>query len=168
MLLKCAPEQKDTTGNEILSICRSLYLTKHKLSFQCVKQIYLLLLEQSILLPALKLGIESGTHELQKLAIEQIRAVTQIDASNCDTELLSLLLNNKLVVDCVSTVFYPYLLKHLLTNREEGQYTVEEIAEQLNQAGCTAEGGSLLMYHRATHPSLSTFSAALSVTKKWL
>ncbi|XP_060709523.1 NBAS subunit of NRZ tethering complex isoform X1 [Hemiscyllium ocellatum] len=168
MLVKCAPEKQDTTGNEILSICRSLYLTKHKLPFKWVKQIYLLLLEQSILLPALKLGIESGNHELQKLVMEQIRAVSQIDASNCDTELLSLLLNNKLVVDCVSTVFYPYLLKHLLANHEEGQYTVEEIAEQLNEAGCTAEGGSLLMYHRATHPSLSTFSAALSVTKRWL
>ncbi|XP_041043793.1 neuroblastoma-amplified sequence isoform X1 [Carcharodon carcharias] len=168
MLVKCAPEQKSTTGNEILAICRSLYLTKHKLPFQYVKQICLLLLDQAILLPALKLGIESGNHELQALAMEQMRAIAQIDASTCDSELLSLLLNNKLVADCVSTVFYPHLIKHLLANREEGQYSVEEIAEQLNRAGCTAEGGSLLMYHKATHPSLCTFSAALSVTKRWL
>ncbi|XP_067884632.1 NBAS subunit of NRZ tethering complex [Heterodontus francisci] len=168
MLVKCIPEHKGTTGNEILAICRSLYLTKYKLPFQYVKQICALLLDQSILLPALKLGIESGNHELQTLAMERIRTVTQIDASSCDSELLSLLLNNKLVVDCVSTVFYPHLIKHLLANHEEGQCSVDEIAEQLNRAGCTAEGGSLMMSHRATHPSLSTFSAALSVTKRWL
>uniref|UniRef100_UPI00398F3E93 NBAS subunit of NRZ tethering complex n=1 Tax=Pristiophorus japonicus TaxID=55135 RepID=UPI00398F3E93 len=168
MLVKCAPEQKATTGNEILAICRSLYLTKHKLPFPYVKQICLLLLDQSILLPALKLGIENGNHELQTLAMERIRAVTQIDASSCDSELLSLLVNKKLVVDCVSTVFYPHLIKHLLANHEEGQCSVDEIAEQLNRTGYTAEGGSLMMSHRATHPSLSTFSAALSVTKRWL
>lgn len=50
----------------------------------------------------------------------------------------------------------------------EGQCSVDEVAEQLNQAGYTAEGGSLLMSHRAVHPSLSTFSAALTVTRRWL
>ncbi|XP_051880260.1 NBAS subunit of NRZ tethering complex isoform X2 [Pristis pectinata] len=168
MLGKCDPEHKITTGNEILGICRSLYSTKHKLPVQYVKQICILLLDQSILLPALKLGIETDSHELHTLAMERIRAVTQIDASSCDSELLSLLLDKKLVVDCISTVFYPHLIRHLLTDHKEGQCSVDEIAEQLNQAGFAAEGGSLLMSHRAVHPSLCTFSAALNVTKRWL
>ncbi|XP_072107378.1 NBAS subunit of NRZ tethering complex isoform X1 [Mobula birostris] len=168
MLGKCNPEHKITTGNEILGICRSLYLTKHKLPVQYVKQIYILLLDQSILLAALKLGIETDSHELQTLAMEQLKSVPQIDASSCDSELLSLLLDKKLVVDCISTVFYPHLIKHLLANHKEGQWSVDDIAEQLNQAGYAAEGGSLIMSHRAVHPSLCTFSAALNVAKRWL
>ncbi|XP_055491305.1 NBAS subunit of NRZ tethering complex [Leucoraja erinacea] len=168
MLGKCDPDQKIATANEVLDICRSLYSTKHKLPIQYVKKICILLLEQSILLPALKLGIETDNHELQILAMERIKAVDQIDASSCDSELLSLLLNKKLMVDCISTAFYPHLIRHLLGNHMEGQCSVDEVAEQLNQAGYTAEGGSLLMSHRAVHPSLSTFSAALTVTRRWL
>lgn len=49
---------------------------------QYVKKICILLLEQSILLPALKLGIETDNHELQILAMERIKAVDQVRIFN--------------------------------------------------------------------------------------
>uniref|UniRef100_A0A4W3IP51 NBAS subunit of NRZ tethering complex n=1 Tax=Callorhinchus milii TaxID=7868 RepID=A0A4W3IP51_CALMI len=122
MLTKCSTEQKGAMGSEVLAICRSLYKTKHRLPLQCMKQIWTMLLDKSLLLPALKLGIESDDCELQTLAMEQIRSVIQIDDSSCDSELLSLLLNKKLVVDCLSTAFYPHLMKQLLAGRRNVVY----------------------------------------------
>ena len=68
-----------------------------------------------------------------------------MDDSNCDAEILSLLLNAKLVVKCISTAFYPRLIDHLLANQAEGGWDVEEIAKQLKEAGFNAEAGSLLL-----------------------
>ncbi|XP_067400847.1 NBAS subunit of NRZ tethering complex isoform X2 [Emydura macquarii macquarii] len=168
MLSWCPTEQKENMGNEILLICRSLYETKHKLPVECTKELCLLLLTQSLLLPSLKLLVESEDQDLHALALEQITAVAKIDDSSCDSEILSLLLNAKLVVKCVSTVFYPHLINHLLANQEEGHWDVEEIAKQLQEGGFNAEAGSLMMSFKGTHPALRTFSTALSFIQRWI
>ncbi|KAH0621966.1 hypothetical protein JD844_023774 [Phrynosoma platyrhinos] len=168
MLMKCQQEYKENTGNEILKICRSLYGTKHMLSAECIKDLCLLLLNQSLKLPSLKLLVESRDQDLHFLALEQITALSKVDDSNCDSELLSLLLDEKLVVKCISTVYYPHLVNHLLAKQEEGRWNVEEIAKQLQETGFTAEAGSLLMACKGTHPGLQTFSAALSAVKHWI
>nr|XP_006006206.1 PREDICTED: neuroblastoma-amplified sequence isoform X2 [Latimeria chalumnae] len=168
MLSKSTGEQKGTMGNEVLKICRSLYSTKHKLSVECIKHVNISLLDLSLLVPALKLMVESKDQDLQMQALKQITAVTKVDESNCDAELLSLLLDAKLVVKCISTAFYPHLIKHLLANQESGCWNIEEIAQQLQAADCTAEAGSLMLSYRSAHPALSTFSTALRVIKKWL
>nr|XP_033793445.1 neuroblastoma-amplified sequence [Geotrypetes seraphini] len=167
MLCSCALEQKENVGNEVLKICRSLYNTKHVLSVECVKELCLVLLKQALLLPSLKLLIESQDQRLHALAIEQITAVSKISPMNCDSEVLSLLLDAKLVVKCVSTRFYPHLINHLLTKQEEGQWDIEEIAQQLQINGYHVEAGSLMMSYRGTHPALRSFSTAFTAIKHW-
>ncbi|XP_074751723.1 NBAS subunit of NRZ tethering complex isoform X3 [Athene noctua] len=168
MLHRCPPEEKESAGNEILKMCRSLYETKHMLPVECIKELCLLLLNQSLLLPSLKLLVESKDQDLHAVALEQITAVAKVDDSNCDAEILSLLLNAKLVVKCVSTAFYPCLIDHLLANQGEGDWDVEEIAKQLKEAGFNAEAGSLLMSYRGTHPALRTFTTALQAIQHWI
>ncbi|XP_059585522.1 NBAS subunit of NRZ tethering complex isoform X2 [Alligator mississippiensis] len=168
MLLKCPTEQKEIMGDEILKICRSLYETKHRLPVECIKELSLLLLNQSLLLPSLKLLVESRDQDLHAVALEQITAVAKVDDSNCDSEILSLLLNEKLVVKCISTVFYPHLINHLLAKQEEGSWNVEEIAKQLQEEGFSAEAGSLLMSYKETHPALRTFTTALHAIHHWI
>uniref|UniRef100_A0A8B9PRA0 NBAS subunit of NRZ tethering complex n=1 Tax=Apteryx owenii TaxID=8824 RepID=A0A8B9PRA0_APTOW len=168
MLQRCPPEEKEKTGNEILKICRSLYETKHMLPVECIKELCLLLLNQSLLLPSLKLLVESKDQDLHTVALEQITAVAKVDDSNCDAEILSLLLNAKLVVKCISTAFYPHLIDHLLAKQDEGGWDVEEIAKQLKEAGFNVEAGSLLMSHRGTHPALRTFTTALQAIQHWI
>ncbi|XP_042740699.1 neuroblastoma-amplified sequence isoform X2 [Lagopus leucura] len=168
MLQRYPPEEKDSMGNEILKICRSLYDTKYKLPVECIKEICLLLLDHSLLLPSLKLLVESMDQDLHTMALKQITAVTKVDDSNCDAEILSLLLNAKLVVKCVSTAFYPRLIDHLLANQAEGGWDVEEIAKQLKEAGFNAEAGSLLLSYRGTHPALRTFTSALQTIQHWI
>ncbi|XP_031960030.1 neuroblastoma-amplified sequence isoform X3 [Corvus moneduloides] len=168
MLQRCPPEEKENTGNEILKICRSLYETKHMLPVKCIKELCLLLLNQSLLLPSLKLLVESKDQDLHAVALEQITAVAKVDDSTCDAEILSLLLNAKLVVKCMSTAFCPRLIDHLLANQGQGGWDVEEIAKQLKEAGFNAEAGSLLMAHRGTHPALRTFTAALQAVQHWI
>ncbi|XP_062471865.1 NBAS subunit of NRZ tethering complex isoform X3 [Pezoporus occidentalis] len=167
MLQRCPPEEKENTGNEILKICRSLYETKHMLPAKCIKEICLLLLNQSLLLPSLKLLVESKDQDLHTMALEQIKAVTKVDDSNCDMEILSLLLDAKLVVKCISTAFCPRLIDHLLANQGEGGWDVEEIAKELKKAGFSAEAGSLLLYHQGIHPALRTFTTALQTIQHW-
>ncbi|KAM9563343.1 NBAS subunit of NRZ tethering complex isoform 2-T2 [Guaruba guarouba] len=168
MLQRCPPEEKENTGNEILKICRSLYETKHMLPAKCIKEICLLLLNQSLLLPSLKLLVESKDRDLHSMALEQITAVAKVDDSNCDAEILSLLLDAKLVVKCISTAFCPRLIDHLLANQGEGGWDVEEIAKELKKAGFSAEAGSLLMYHQGIHPALRTFATALQAIQHWI
>uniref|UniRef100_A0A8C0UQH5 NBAS subunit of NRZ tethering complex n=1 Tax=Cyanistes caeruleus TaxID=156563 RepID=A0A8C0UQH5_CYACU len=168
MLQRCPPEEKENTGNEILKICRSLYETKHMLPAKCIKELCLLLLNQSLLLPSLKLLVESKDQDLHAVALEQITAVAKVDDSTCDAEILSLLLNAKLVVQCMSTAFCPRLIEHLLANQGQGGWNVEEIAQQLKEAGFSAEAGSLLMAHRGTHPALRTFTTALQAVQHWI
>uniref|UniRef100_A0A674GM37 NBAS subunit of NRZ tethering complex n=1 Tax=Taeniopygia guttata TaxID=59729 RepID=A0A674GM37_TAEGU len=168
MLQRCPPEEKESTGNEILKICRSLYETKHMLPVKCIKELCLLLLNQSLLLPSLKLLVESKDQDLHAVALEQITAVAKVDDSTCDAEILSLLLNAKLVVKCMSTAFCPRLIDHLLANQGQGGWDVEEIAQQLKEAGFSAEAGSLLMAHRGTHPALRTFTTALQAVQHWI
>uniref|UniRef100_A0A8C3R102 NBAS subunit of NRZ tethering complex n=1 Tax=Cyanoderma ruficeps TaxID=181631 RepID=A0A8C3R102_9PASS len=168
MLQRCPPEEKENTGNEILKICRSLYETKHMLPAKCIKELCLLLLNQSLLLPSLKLLVESKDQDLHAVALEQITAVAKVDDSTCDAEILSLLLNAKLVVKCMSTAFCPRLIEHLLAHQGQGGWDVEEIAQQLKEAGFSAEAGSLLMAHRGTHPALRTFNTALQAVQHWI
>ncbi|RMC17230.1 hypothetical protein DUI87_05808 [Hirundo rustica rustica] len=168
MLQRCPPEEKKNTGNEILKICRSLYDTKHMLPAKCIKELCLLLLNQSLLLPSLKLLVESKDQDLHAVALEQITAVAKVDDSTCDAEILSLLLNAKLVVKCMSTAFCPRLIEHLLANQGHGGWDVEEIAQQLKEAGFSAEAGSLLMAQRGTHPALRTFNTALQAVQHWI
>ncbi|XP_036080545.1 neuroblastoma-amplified sequence isoform X2 [Rousettus aegyptiacus] len=124
MLTRCAVEDKEGLGNEVLKICRSLYNTKQ-------------------MLPA------------------------EVNDSNCDRELLSLLLDAKLLGPCVSTAFYPRIVEHLLAS-QQGRWDTEALARDLREAGHEAEAGSLLLAARGTHRALRTFSMALSAGRHWL
>ncbi|XP_028914479.1 neuroblastoma-amplified sequence isoform X2 [Ornithorhynchus anatinus] len=168
MVSSCTEENKEALGNEVLKICRSLYHTKQMLPVECIKELCLLLLNQALLLPSLKLLVESQDRDLHVVALEQIKTVGKVEDSNCDPEILGLLLDAGLVVDCVSTSFYPRLINHLLAHHEEQQWAVEEIVQQLQKAGFPAEAGSLLLKYKGTHPSLRTFSAALRAVQLWL
>ncbi|XP_014445107.1 neuroblastoma-amplified sequence isoform X2 [Tupaia chinensis] len=168
MLTRCTEENKEGLGNEVVKICRSLYNTKQMLPAECVKELCLLLLGQSLLLPCLKLLLESQDEELHALALGQITAVEKVNDANCDQELLSLLLDAKLLVQCVSTPFYPHVIGHLLASLQQGHWDVEELARHLQEAGHEAEAGSLLLAARGTHRALRTFSTALSAARQWV
>ncbi|XP_040848780.1 neuroblastoma-amplified sequence isoform X2 [Ochotona curzoniae] len=168
MLTRCTVENKEALGNEVLKICRSLYNTVQMLPAECVKELCRLLLDQSLLLPSLKLLLESQDEALHATAMEQLAAVTEVNDSNCDHELLSLLLDAKLLVKCISTPFYPHIIEHLLASLQQGRWDAEELAKHLQQAGHQAEAGSLLLAVRGTHPALRTFSTALSAAQHWV
>ncbi|XP_072498758.1 NBAS subunit of NRZ tethering complex [Notamacropus eugenii] len=168
MLSRCMDENKAALGQDVLTLCRSLYHTPQSLPLECVKELALMLLSRSLLLPALKLLVESQDTALQALALEQITAVAQVDESNCDPELLSLLLDAKLVTGCISTPFYPHLINHLLAHQKEGPWSVDETALQLREAGHSVEAGSLLLASRGIYSALCTFSAALGAARHWI
>ncbi|KAM9201405.1 NBAS subunit of NRZ tethering complex [Dugong dugon] len=168
MLTRCTVENKERLGNEVLKICRSLYNTTQMLPAQCVKELSLLLLNQCLLLPSLKLLLESQDENLHALALEQITAIAKVDDSNCDQELLSLLLDAKLLAKCISTPFYPRIVDHLLASLQQGRWDAEELSRHLREAGHEAEAGSLLLAVRGTHRALRTFSTALSAGQHWV
>ncbi|GAB1297311.1 Neuroblastoma-amplified sequence [Apodemus speciosus] len=168
MLTRCTAENKQGLGDEVLKICRSLYNTTQMLPVEAVKELCLLLLHQSLLLPSLKLLLESGDGTLQAMVLEQISAVTKVNDSNCDQELLSLLVDAKLLVKCVSTPFYPHIVDHLVANNQQGRWDIEELARHLQEAGHEVEAGSLLLAVQGTHRVFRTFSTALSAVRQWV
>ncbi|KAM8953953.1 NBAS subunit of NRZ tethering complex isoform 2-T2 [Pelodytes ibericus] len=161
-------KENEEQSAEILKICRSLYNSRHMPSVECIKEICELLLNHSMLLTSLKLLIESHNKDLHSKALELLTAVTKVTEGNCDSEVLSLLLDAKLMVKCIHTVYYAHLFNHLLSKQEDGQWDVEEIAKELHSGGYDAEAGSLLMSYKGTHTALRTFSSALNTLKRWL
>nr|XP_058934214.1 NBAS subunit of NRZ tethering complex isoform X2 [Kogia breviceps] len=168
MLTRCTEENKEGLGNEVLKICRSLYNTEQMLPAEGVKELCSLLLHQALLLPSLKLLLESRDEHLHAVALDHITAIAKVNDSNCDRELLSLLLDAKLLVKCVSTPFYPRLVEHLLASPQQGRWDAEELARHLRAAGHEAEAGSLLLAARGTHRALRTFSTALGAAQHWV
>ncbi|KAJ8270630.1 hypothetical protein GJAV_G00117350 [Gymnothorax javanicus] len=168
-LRRTGAEGEVDLGKEVLGMCRSLQPTKHKLPIECVSQISGLLLEQpGLQLEALKLMTESGDQQLLTLALDQIRAVNKAEESNCDDELLTLLLDARLLIRCVGTVYYPKLVDHLLAHHQERGWDVEQMCREMKEAGRLAEAGSLLLAHRGAHQGQFTFNSALAIVKRWL
>ncbi|CAL9692306.1 unnamed protein product [Knipowitschia caucasica] len=156
-------------GQQVVAMVRSLYNTKHKLPAQCLRSVAALLLQQpSLQQAALKLMAESTNEELLRLTLDQVNSMSADCASECDPELLSLLLDAGLLVGCVSSPLYPLLSSHMLSHQSEGGWDVEAASSALLSAGHAAEAGSLLLAHRGTHQSHFTFNTALAVLKKWL
>ncbi|XP_059798164.1 NBAS subunit of NRZ tethering complex isoform X2 [Balaenoptera ricei] len=168
MLTRCTVENKEGLGNEVLKICRSLYNTEQMLPAEGVKELCSLLLHQALLLPSLKLLLESRDEHLHAMALDHVTAIAKVNDSNCDRELLSLLLDAKLLVKCVSTPFYPRLVEHLLASPQQGRWDAEELARHLRAAGHEAEAGSLLLAARGTHRALRTFRTALGAAQHWV
>ncbi|XP_062293103.1 NBAS subunit of NRZ tethering complex isoform X1 [Scomber scombrus] len=170
-LTQCQGSQvKLDLGQQVVTMVRSLYNTKHKLPAQCIRHIATLLLQDqaSHQQPALKLMAESGDEQLLQLTLDQINSMTAETASCCDAELLTLLLDARLLVGCVSSPLYPLLSSHMLSHQQEGGWDVEKAAAELLAAGHGPEAGSLLLAHRGTHQAQFTFNSALAVLKKWL
>ncbi|PNI72710.1 NBAS isoform 7, partial [Pan troglodytes] len=92
----------------------------------------------------------------------------EVNDSNCDQELLSLLLDAKLLVKCVSTPFYPHIVDHLSASLQQGRWDAEELGRHLREAGHEAEAGSLLLAVRRTHRAFRTFSTALRAAQHWV
>ncbi|KAM3930473.1 NBAS subunit of NRZ tethering complex isoform 2-T2 [Leptodactylus fuscus] len=168
MLSNCETDNREETSTEVLKLCRSFYKSRHAFSAECIGAICSLLLQNDMLLTSLKLYIESGDSSLHSKALELLTAVTKVTDSNCDSEILSLLLDAKLLVKCIGTIYYPHMVNHLLAAPEDAKWNVEEIAKELHDSGYKAEAGSLLMSYRGTHPALRTFTSAFSSLKRWL
>ncbi|KAM5316025.1 NBAS subunit of NRZ tethering complex isoform 2-T2 [Glossophaga mutica] len=168
MLTRCTGEPKAGLGSEVLELCRSLYNTSQMLPAECVEELCALLQSRGLLLPSLKLLLESPDARLPALALEHLAAVPKVNDSNCDQELLSLLLDAKLLVKCISTPFYPHAIEHLLASPQQGRWDAEELARHLRDAGHEAEAGSLLLAVRGTHRALRTFSTALKASQHWV
>ncbi|MCJ8750035.1 hypothetical protein PDJAM_G00194480 [Pangasius djambal] len=165
VLTHCSTGLNISVGHEILAMCRSLYTTKHKLNPQCIGHISSLLLKSGLKLAALKLMAESKDKQLLALTLDQIKSITSVGEECCDSELLALLLDAGVLVQCVNSALYPLLVSHMLS---QGSWDVDAAARQLQQAGHHAQAGSLLLAHRGAHPALATFNSALSVLRKWI
>ncbi|XP_041814881.1 neuroblastoma-amplified sequence [Chelmon rostratus] len=171
LLTRCqGSEVRLDLGQQVVTMVRSLYNTKHKLPAQCIRHITTLLLQSqpSLQQPALKLMAESGDEQLLQLTLDQINSMTAETATLCDAELLSLLLDAGLLVGCASSALYPPLSSHMLSHQQEGGWDVEKAAAELLAAGHGPEAGSLLLAHRGTHQAQFTFNSALAVLRKWL
>ncbi|XP_068433221.1 NBAS subunit of NRZ tethering complex isoform X2 [Clinocottus analis] len=171
LLTRCqAPEVRSDLGQQVVTMVRSIYTTKHKLPAQCIRHVATLLLQDqhSLQLPALKLMTESGDEQLLQLTLDQINSMSAETASSCDVELLSLLLDAGLLVGCVSSALYPPLSSHMLSHQQEGGWDVKKAAAELLAAGHGPEAGSLLLAHRGAHRAQFTFNSTLAVLKKWL
>uniref|UniRef100_A0A8C1LQR9 NBAS subunit of NRZ tethering complex n=1 Tax=Cyprinus carpio TaxID=7962 RepID=A0A8C1LQR9_CYPCA len=131
-------------GNEVLTMCRSLYTTKHKLN------------------PQVRVCVSSSLHTS---STDSMFNVKKKESEVCDSELLSLLLNAGMLISCVDTALYSSLVSHMLA---QGEWDVEKAARDLHQAGHSAQAGSLLLSYRGSHPGQFTFNSALSVIRKWL
>ncbi|XP_026175129.1 NBAS subunit of NRZ tethering complex isoform X3 [Mastacembelus armatus] len=140
-------------AQQVVTMVRSLYNTKHKLPVQCIGHIATLLLQNqpSLQQPALKLMAESRDEQLLQLTLDQINSMSAETASSCDAELLSLLLDAGLLVGCVSSTLYPLLSSHMLSHQQEGGWDVEKAAAELLAAGHRPQAGSLLLAYRGTH-----------------
>uniref|UniRef100_A0A671NN77 Neuroblastoma-amplified sequence N-terminal domain-containing protein n=1 Tax=Sinocyclocheilus anshuiensis TaxID=1608454 RepID=A0A671NN77_9TELE len=145
-------------GSEVLTMCRLLYPTKHKLN------------------PQVRVWVSSSLHtnstdsmfkvKKKKICVDAENTPTfVIDLCVCDSELLSLLLNAGMLISCVDTALYSSLVSHMLA---QGEWDVEKAACDLHQAGHSAQAGSLLLSYRGSHPGQFTFNSALSVIRKWL
>ncbi|KAM9497126.1 NBAS subunit of NRZ tethering complex isoform 1-T1 [Clarias gariepinus] len=165
VLTHCSTGMNVSVGSEILTMCRSLYTTKHKLNPQCIGHISSLLLKNGLKLAALKLMAESKDEQLLALTLDQIGSITSVNEECCDSELLTLLLDAGVLVQCVNSALYPLLVSHMLS---QGSWDVDAAARQLQQGGHHAQAGALLLAHRGAHPALTTFSTALSVLRKWI
>ncbi|TKS76461.1 Neuroblastoma-amplified sequence [Collichthys lucidus] len=71
---------------QVVTMVRSLYNTKHKLPAQCIRHITTLLLQSqpSLQQPALKLMAESGDEQLLQLTLDQINSMTARQESKTD------------------------------------------------------------------------------------
>uniref|UniRef100_A0A672QJT6 Neuroblastoma-amplified sequence n=1 Tax=Sinocyclocheilus grahami TaxID=75366 RepID=A0A672QJT6_SINGR len=125
-------------GSQVLTMCRSLYPTKHKLN------------------PQVRVWVSSSLHT---------NSTFKVTEEVCDSELLALLLNAGMLISCVDTALYSSLVSHMLA---QGEWDVEKAARDLHQAGHSAQAGSLLLSYRGSHPGQFTFNSALSVIRKWL
>ncbi|XP_061126095.1 NBAS subunit of NRZ tethering complex isoform X1 [Syngnathus typhle] len=162
------PEAEVGLGQQVLSMLRALDNTKHKLPPQCVRSVAQLLLP-AFQQPALKLMAESGDEELLRQTRERVNGMTAEEAAAvCDDELLSLLLDAGLLVECASSAAFPLLRHRMLARRQPGQPDARQLAGRLLEAGRGAEAGSLLLAHRGAHPAHVTFNSALAVLKNWL
>jgi len=89
-----------------------------------------------------------------------------------DTELFTLLLKRRLLSYTVNSCIYPRLVDHILVSQAVDTGTVpcylqvEEVVNQLLEAGHQVEAGTLLMQHRATHTGLCTFDAAFGIISR--
>ncbi|XP_077366540.1 NBAS subunit of NRZ tethering complex isoform X1 [Festucalex cinctus] len=169
MLTRCqGPGVEVDLGQQVVTMVRALYNTKHKLPAQCIQSVAELL-QPGLQQPALKLMAESGDAELLQLTLDQINGMTAEEAAaTCDDELLSLLLDAGLLVGCASSAAYPLLLAYLLARRRESGRDADEAAGHLMAVGRGAEAGTLLLAQRGAHPAHFTFNSALAVLKKWL
>uniref|UniRef100_A0A673JN30 Neuroblastoma-amplified sequence N-terminal domain-containing protein n=1 Tax=Sinocyclocheilus rhinocerous TaxID=307959 RepID=A0A673JN30_9TELE len=134
-------------GSEVLTMCRSLYPTKHKLN------------------PQVRVWVSSSLHTNRTDSMFKVKKRICVTEEVCDSELLSLLLNAGMLISCVDTALYSSLVSHMLA---QGEWDVEKAARDLHQAGHSAQAGSLLLSYRGSHPGQFTFNSALSVIRKWL
>ncbi|KAI5627766.1 neuroblastoma-amplified sequence [Silurus asotus] len=76
VLSHCSTWSNISPGSEILTMCRSLYTTKHKLNPQCIGHISTLLLNSGLKLEALKLMAESKDEQLLARTLDLIKNIT--------------------------------------------------------------------------------------------
>ncbi|KAF7694273.1 hypothetical protein HF521_008026 [Silurus meridionalis] len=165
VLSHCSTWSNISPGSEILAMCRSLYTTKHKLNPQCIGHISTLLLNSGLQLEALKLMAESKDEQLLARTLDLIKNITSVSEQCCDAEMLTLVLDAGVLVQCVNSALYPLLVSHMLC---EGLWDVDAAARELHHAGHHAQAGALLLAHRGTHPALATFNTAVSVLRRWI
>uniref|UniRef100_UPI0035900FC5 NBAS subunit of NRZ tethering complex-like n=1 Tax=Myxine glutinosa TaxID=7769 RepID=UPI0035900FC5 len=147
-------------GQHLVAAVREQARTKHPLPWMCLQHLMLLLEKNGFLFPAVCLGLDSNTKELQELALHCASKLSSVEASACSTQLLPIVLSHKLLSACLSTPLYSALAAQLSRERDE---LSSDAVMQLRDAGQHLHASSLLMAVQGTHPGLATLSAALAL-----
>lgn len=118
---------------------------------------------------AIKLALLASLSELQEDLIMAVKSIKVMGPSQCDEEVLVLLLERSLAVHTVGTLYYGKISEYLLSGEcPNAEQYVHQLARQLQDLGHLPEAGTLLLNFRGTHPAFRTFNNALSSLRRWI
>nr|XP_039273892.1 neuroblastoma-amplified sequence-like [Styela clava] len=153
-------------GKEIIEIIRR---NKEMLTESSINDIFKKLMQAKLSFFAIKLALLTNIPAMRDQLINAIKSVKCMGPSQCDEELVRLMLENSIAAETVGTLYYARILEYLLSGDcTDAKRHVNQLARQLQDQENIAEAGTLLLNFRGTHPGLRTFGNALSSLRRWL
>ncbi|XP_064475792.1 NBAS subunit of NRZ tethering complex-like [Ornithodoros turicata] len=141
-----------------------------RLNLRCCQTVFCSIKDTGSVLHALKIAFYSDHREIHEKAVELLNSLDDVSEGSYDAEVLERILKLGLLPKIAPSLLYQptteYLIEHQDPTKEH--LNVDTIVKQLIDAKMDPEAGTLLLQVRRTHPSLMTFSAALSTVGRWL
>lgn len=153
-------------GKEILNVVKD---SPSEIPADALSAVFNTLLESEFTFFAIKLALLTNVPQARETVVQAMQAVTSLGPSQCDEELILLLLKNKVAVKTIGTVYYPRIAEYLLSGDcIDAERHVHNLTRQLQEEGHVTEAGTLLLSLRGAHPAMRTFGNAMSSLARWL